>query len=285
MTENELLGFFVAGTGKKSAPLALPFRAVEVRNASLSLQDDATGATLTSTQFGFRIARGPSGAITGALAMPFIFDGAMGRINAPPEQPGHRRAAEAGGERASTCSPCSSSSSRRSLVCIFADCRERQQGRGQRQRHAGDRLRRQRAISSAGKAAVTSGKASLTLPDWFAEPLDFVSSDIAASMEDGGKSIALDHAQFKFPDVEVSLSGAASRSDAGWAVKAQGSIPRIDMTRLYKYWPLPMVKDTRLWTISKITEGIARDATVKIDVTPQELATHQLREECAHSAT
>lgn len=262
MSLPELMAFISAGSNASSSNVpSLPFYEFIIDRASLAFTDETSETNITSSPVNLQIKR--HGHNYDALAsIPFTVDEDEARLtillSTPAQSAEHTLAVQL-----------KQVPSR--LICMFDGCPK---GVGIRGLVSGDvslNIDNSMALH-AFSASLSTNKATLDAPKWFAEKLEFGKTSIAVSGDWSKKEIALTNATLGLEDTTIEASGNARRDEKGWYVSGDGSCTRLDIQKLYKYWPLFMAPDSRNWVTSKLKSGYAAKGTIKINFTPEDLA-------------
>lgn len=257
----ELTGFFASDDTKTETTRSrIPFRALEINNASLLFTDAASGATLKSEQFSFRIARDGAD-LSGSLSMPFIYREQPGSIDAgvATQSLNNTRHLNARLDHVPT-----------ELVCLLAPCPADMKFDGAISGKISLRKPRREPIDG-GSIALTTEKAVLTAPELFAEPLKLKQAGIIASADDEFKNITIAGVNLELADTKITLKGNIQQREDGWYANGDGVCGKLKISKLYKYWPLSLAPDSREWVIGQLSKGYAESGKLTFDITPEDM--------------
>lgn len=249
----------------------LPFRALRLNEAALTFTDLRSNATLVSDPFSLLLARRGRD-MRGSLTMPFLYKERPGSIDASlyTQRVGHNRILNARLEKIPG-----------ELICIFATCPEGTDFTGAISGKLA--LRQEPGEGVEGDFAFTTAKARLTAPTLFPEPLKLMKAGVLGSVAEGGKQVHVEGLTLELPDTNIAATADLSKSEAGWSARGSGTASQLAMDKLQLYWPLVVAPDTRDWVRTHITEGVAESATLKFDLTPEDIASEFIRDEAIDS--
>lgn len=268
MALDDLLAFFASDTAvdkqASSNPPTLPFRDFSIENATLNFNDSATDTKIVSSPFNFRMKRhGPS--YDAALVAPFKVDEELVNITAlltTGPKGDHELVVQL-----------KQVPSR--LFCLFDTCPEgiAAQGlvNGAVRMHIAEDLSVQQF-----KAGLSTKKATVTLPEWFAEPLKLAESTVIISGDWSKQEITLNEVKLALEDTTVTANGRIHKGEDGWYAAVDAACTKLDIQKLYKYWPLIMAPDSRNWVTSKLKSGYAASGKLKLNLTPADLEAEQV---------
>lgn len=258
---DELTGFFASDDVKTEKTRSrMPFRALEVNDASLLFTDVASGASLKSEKFSFSIAR-EGVDLSGSLSMPFTYRDQPGSIDAGvmTQALNHTRQLNARLEKVPS-----------ELVCLLATCPPDMQFDGAVSGKIHLRKPPRQPIDG-GSIALTTEKAVVTAPEIFAEPLKLKKASIAATAEDGLGSIAISALNLELADTKISAKADIHQQEDGWYARGDATCGKLKIGKLYKYWPLPLAPDSRAWVIGQLSKGYAERGALHFDITPADM--------------
>lgn len=258
---NDLLGFFSSGDSNSAGGITLPFRGITITHALFTLQDSEGKTILTSAPFTFHVGKAVRNNMYGMLDMPFVYHEQTGQVHAALGTllASHDRLLNIQLDQFPI-----------ELACLFANCAAGTDVKGNVSGKADLRFDRDGMFESAG-ANLRLQDVVFTNTELFPEPLEISQGTVVAGTTNGGKVVTLNNVHLKLKDAEAFVQLAAMQGKDGWWVKGTAQTPRLDITKLYKYWPLPLAPDSRAWVISKLKVGYGNEATARFDVSPQEL--------------
>jgi hypothetical protein len=262
-TPEPLAALFTTVTGDQDANPsgrgALPFREFIIDNATLTFTDEASGAKLVSTPVALRLAR-ESGRYDAALSMPFSYEDTQGKVTAT------LRTAKRGDEDLLNVQVANAPAT---LFCVFGLCPDRVEASGAVDGIVGLRLAGDGTLLGV-RANVSTKQTEITAPDWFEKPLKLGPSTIAAHSDLASHTITLSSMQLQLEDTTATAHGTAHHGLEGWTVEADGEAGALDITKVYKYWPLFMAPDSRAWVTGKLKSGHAAKGTLHLDLKPED---------------
>lgn len=258
---NEVTGFFASDDKKtESTRSRVPFGELEINDAKLLFTDAATGATLSSEHFYFNIGRDGHD-LHGSLAMPFRYRDKPGSIDASvmtQTLTGTRnlnaRLQDAPYE----------------LVCMLAPCPADIQFDGA---VSGKIFLRKSPLKpiEGGSIALTTEKAKLTAPQVFAEPITIKSGQFVATASNEFSLIRISQADFDVKDTKLHATAAIAHKADGWYADGEASCARLNINKLYKYWPLPLASESREWVTTQLSGGYAQSGKIAFNITPADM--------------
>lgn len=252
----DLIGFF-AGDGEQAQTLKLPFRAFAVERASLTLKDEMGGGALSSSPFTLRLAKYGRHDFSGFLAMPFNHNGRRGRLDARLSR------SLTGREHLLAISMTKFPVE---LACQFGACPADMGGSGLMSGKVNVTLDREHR-PSGGSLALQAENATFTAPRLFAEPLVFKEGSLFATISDHGNNLMVEHGRFVFEDVAITGRLQLLQFGEKWRLIVNGRTGKLDVRKLYKYWPLVLAPTSREWVTSKLKAGHAASGTLALNIT------------------
>lgn len=257
----ELIGFFASDDSESDKNRGrLPFRQFALNQASLQFHDEATGAELTSNPFSFSIGRS-GGDLYGGLAMPFTYQDKQGRIDA------QVNTHPVNGQRVFDARLQNVPSD---LVCMLASCPADTRLTGDVSGTLSLAMQRGEGFTG-GKLALTMQNATITAPTLFAETLHMKQGSLTASASDHFHSVMIEQAALNMKDTKLNLRARLLKHEDGWYAKGQGACTRLNITKLYKYWPISLAPDSREWVTGQLKAGYGESGSVNFDITPEDL--------------
>jgi hypothetical protein len=240
---------------------SLPFQEFLIEGAKLTFTDEAGGHQIVSSPMAFRLAR-HGRYYDAALAMPLTADEQTVRLSATLLT----RRTEQG--------PVLTLQVRQfpsRMVCMFMPCPEGVNAVGLIDGLFTQQMNPDRSFGTF-RGALTTKKLQIKLPELFAEPLKLASSAVIASVDWAGPKITLESATLALEDTTITATADVRKDTDGWYVQADAKTTRLDITKVYKYWPLTMAPDSRTWITNKLKSGYAASGTLKLNMTPADFA-------------
>lgn len=262
-----LLAFFNTGDNNTMRlNAALPFRRLIIDRATLVFTDAVTASSITSADTSFKLARS-SGNIEASLTFPFLYnEKQVGAVEA--NLTSYARHGLFGGgvhvlEVVMDRVPAQ-------FACLLTDCGEGNAATGIVSGR-GELSLDDMAAPLEGEVDLKTADAVLSLPNYFAEPLLFSKAAIKARASDHFQNIQVTQLSTTLTDTEFSVTGRAQHEAAGWNVVADAIATKpLDITKLYKYWPLPLAPNSRTWVIGSMKAGYGDQMRLKLALTPQD---------------
>lgn len=260
MAAIELVRFLMGNdSAEDMKPPELPFHDFIIERAKLTFSDEMSGTKIISAPFDFRLSRRYH-SFEAVMAMPFTVDAVPVKLAAGlrmlPNSQDHVLSVQL------TEFPTK-------LACLFGVCDEGV--------HVDAAVSGNLAIGLAEdfsvhgfKANLSTRKATFTAPTWFAQTLLLGKSDVAIEGNWAQKQFALKQVNITLEDTTIRALANIHRAEDGWYASLNGSTERLDVTKLYKYWPLTMAPGSRTWVTSKIKSGYAASGTLRLELTPAE---------------
>lgn len=258
----DLSAFFTPGNAQeRQKAVSLPFHDFIIEDASLAFTDEGTSTNIVSSPFNLLIAR-KQGTFEALMSMPFTVDDEKVNII------GGLRKLDDNAEQHILVVKFTQLPAR--LICLFNTCPEKVEATG--------RISGKLAVGMTDDFAahdfqlnLSTEKAVFTAPQWFAEPLKMAHSELLVQGNWGKQELNLKRAFFTLEDTNIEASGKLTKKEDGWYASGEGSCSKLDIRKLYKYWPLTMAHDSRAWITSKLKSGYAASGKLKLNLTPQDL--------------
>lgn len=258
----DLLASFTSGREVESnRPIRLPFTRLIMNDTNTRFHDDISGEDILSTDADLIIAR-KRGKYNASLTMPFTYNGGAGSLRAD---------LTPNPDREDYLLNVNMQQFPGRLICTFAPCPENANLEGQL---AAELRLGMLATGEIGAAWVklTTGKAVLTAPTWFAKPVKLAASEVTVTHDATKNLVTAPSIKLKLEDTDIDASVTANKKEDGWYVDAAAKLTRpLEVTQLYKYWPIAMAPDTRDWVTSKLKAGRAETASMKLMLTPADM--------------
>ncbi|MFZ4541583.1 MAG: AsmA-like C-terminal domain-containing protein [Rickettsiales bacterium] len=259
---SELLAFFASEeTDAPFTPPRLPFHDFSIDNATLTFTDANTATKIISTPFDFRLSRHRR-SYDAELSMPFTVDDVPVKLTAGlrtvKKVKDHVLAVQFANFPAR-------------LVCLFGTCPDAMSGEGPIDGTIAMGIADDLSVHQFS-AKLSTRKALFTAPKLFAEPLKLGMSSINIAGDWSKKEINLPKVELTLEDTTIAASAKLKKAEDGWYATANGETGRLDITKVYKYWPLVMAPDSRTWITNKLKSGYAAKGTLKLNITPTDLA-------------
>lgn len=262
MAISNLIDFFDASpatTGSK--PLDLPFRRLIIKDAKLNFSDMASGTSIISTDFDFQMRRrGKS--YEALMVLPFTVNEIPVKLSA-----GFRPLA---GSNAHVLSMQLVAIPAK-LICVFADCGTRMAFDGPVSGTLALGIGEDFALRGF-HAEVATTKASLLASEYFPETLKLGKSNLVLEGDWSKQQFDLKQANLTLEDTNITAHASAHKAADGWYANIDAQCGKLDIKKLYKYWPLTMAPSSRDWVTAKLKSGYAEKGTMQLVLTPEEFA-------------
>ncbi len=267
---SSILAFFGEGAkGPTASNIArLPFSALIIDKAHVTFRDEPSATTLSSDALSLRLSQGLNG-YDALLAIPFVFEGKHARVTA-----GLRALRGTSNHVLSV----QLSDMPSDLICALGQCGEDIRLLGPIHGRIAAGIDPTLAVS-AFRAALTTTQLDLRAPKVFETPLVVRNSaiDIEGDWKKG--DITLTKATLNLEDTTITGSAVLNRAEDGWYVKADAQTTRLEVDKIYKYWPLVMAPDSRKWITNKLKSGYAASGKLTLNLTPADMAAEFLPDE------
>lgn len=132
-------------------------------------------------------------------------------------------------------------------------------------------VRMQDGSISDADIVVSGERLRFTNTDWFAEPLEFTRAAISAAISENMTRMDLRTLDLENSEVQIVGSGKARKEEDGWYLNGVAKQNNLALKNLYKYWPVSLASETRLWVTESIAQGISPEAVATIALTPQDM--------------
>ncbi len=255
---SELLGFFASSNSTAATKsVKIPFRAVAVERAALTLKDEVSGiAVLQSAPFTIRLSKNAVGDVTGMLAMPFLYNGSNGRIDA-----------RLSGSLTSSdyYLHLSLASVPMELICQFGGCPPDIQGAGKLSGKTNFTISKDYRIVG-GNVAVRMKAGTLIAPAFFPEPLKLRDGTLSAHIAGRGQHFVIDRTRLSLEDITLDLSAQWIQKGDYWRLIMDGAGSPLDVTKLYKYWPKVLAPNSREALTGLLKSGRALRSRIQLDI-------------------
>ena len=262
------LSELMPSTEAESSPrkkVRLPLRQVTLEHAVVNFYDEKTDTRLISPDLNLKVGK-RSGRYEGVLAMPFTYEEKNGTVNAVlASVPGHDN------YRLDV----SIAQFPAKLICVLGFCPAKVTAEGTLNADARLGIAPNATLNTVW-THITTPSTVVTAPVYFEKPLKLTQSEVIGSYDTSARTATLTSAKFGLEDTNATLKGTGQQRADGWHIEAQGAASKLDITKLYKYWPLTMAHDSRLWVTSKMRSGYAAGGTVQLHITPADIAAGQL---------
>ncbi len=261
-----LADFFASNGGKdakgEATPLSLPMHDFLIDRATFTFTDEASATKIISAPFNFALNRRGRN-YQASLSMPFTMDDQHVLVSANylPQAKGDQHVLALKLSQWPT-----------KLFCLFDNCPAKFSTDG--------------AVDALVKAVIADDfsisdyegdlvlpKLTLTAPEQFAEPLHITGGHVQFDGEWDKQQLHVKQATLPLTDTTITIGGTVHKDADGWHAAGEGATTRLDVDKIYKYWPLVMAHDSRAWVTEKLKSGYAAKGTLKFNLTPNDIAT------------
>lgn len=254
-----LLAFFSDGDdGAVNLNAPLPFRRLVIDRATLTFTDTVTGSSAVSSSATFKLARS-SGGLEASVTLPFIYNNAPGSIDASLRRFSRHRqhVMNAALDHVPA-----------QIICLVAVCPDGMDVTGTISGKASVSLN-DAAQPIEANADLAVENAVVTAPEIFAEPLVIAHGLVQAQVSEEMHQVQLSRMALSLADTALEITGKGWREAAGWNVHVQalGTKP-LEITKLYKYWPLPLAPKSREWVLGSMKAGRGDAMTLTVKLAP-----------------
>ena len=238
----------------------LPFRHLMLEHMSFTLSDEATGTRIDSPDAYVRISR-TYDRYHADIHLPFVNNGEEGGIDIAmhtPQWRHHQLDAHL-------------SNVPMDYACVFAHCPEGMEMAGKLDAEAQVQFDDE-MNPTGGTGSIHSDAFTLTAPSWFPEKLVMKPLMIDLSGTGGAEPSGTLKADIAFEDTHINLEGTLTKKHDGLYLDGTGGLDKLNIDKLYKYWPLGLANDSRSWIIGSISGGYGDKANVEFHLTPKDMA-------------
>lgn len=242
----------------------LPFRNLRVDEPYLLISDEVTGKTLVSEGGAIRLGR-RFGHYHGGIDLPFTYGKQHGAIK------GKIHTVEQGQHLLDL----TLAQLPTDYTCILADCPEGMEISGVVEGEVtlafDDRL-----ALHGGHAALTTEAFTLVAPEWFPEPLRMKQSSIDFRADEGLENIEVSKIELDLEHTFLTGKAMIEKRPDGWYAQGEGNVDKLNIRKLYKYWPLTLAPDSRTWVTDSLTEGFGENGRIVFSMTPKDFASENI---------
>lgn len=260
MPVSELQAFLAGGESLGAAmPPELPFHDFIIEQAKLTFADAKTSTSIISTPFSFHLRR-TRGSFEASMAMPFTVD------EVPVKLAASLRLVKGSADHTLGIQ---FSNLPTGLACMAGVCDESRRLDAAVSGAASLRLAKDFSLHEF-TLNLSTPSATLHAPEWFAQTLKLQQAQLALEGDWSRMQFSVTRAFAQLEDTTVEGSITAHKAEDGWYAQVNGACGKLDVTKLYKYWPLTMAPGSRAWVTSKMKAGYAQSGTLKLHLTPAE---------------
>lgn len=236
----------------------LPFRHLKLDDLHLVISDEVTGRQLTSSSGSVEIGR-RFGSYTGHITLPFTYGAAEGSVNATINTL----------QRGTHVMDMALARVPTDYICVFASCPGGLEFSG----IIDGKLRLvldEQLKPYGGQGNLETEKLTVIAPEWFPEPLKMKRSSIAVESDAAMKRVKLTKLELDLEDTYLTATAEAEKKVDGWYVSGRGNADKLNIDKLYKYWPITLAADSRAWVTSSLKGGFGEESTIKFKLTPKD---------------
>lgn len=269
MPVEEFTGFFASDSSDtEKTRQRLPFRELALEHASFVYTDAVTGVSFAAPDFNVRLGR-TGRSMNGSLAMPFTYGNRKGSIDAALytvplnyERVLNIRVQDIPLE----------------MTCLLLSCPADTAFTGSVSGKVSLKQQPGEPIDEA-ELTLAATDATVDAPTLFPDRLDIKRAGMLLRADEGLRRVMLEGATAELRDTNLSLTAQALKQDDGWYAQGQANCSKLDIRKLYKYWPLSLSPDSRAWVTTQLKSGHAESGTVNFAVTPEDINGATLRDE------
>ena len=265
MKLSELMGPAGEENTEGRQKIRLPFRDFVLSDASVNFYDEKSNSRVITKDLDLVIQR-RYGRYRGVLTIPFTYEEENGNLTAKLVPNSGRKDYRL--EVALT-------HVQGKLLCSLASCPEDMKAKGLLNADARLGMEPNGDLGAAW-AHITTKDFLFTAPKWFEKPLKLGASELIASYDVAGKKVHVHDSKFTLEDTVTTLKAEAHEAEDGWYIEGVGTAGQLDVTKLYKYWPIALAPDSRAWVVSKLRSGHAAGGTARFHITPADIAKGEL---------
>ena len=250
-----------------SAKIRLPFKRLRLDNAKLVFHDGILEKEIVGEPVQFNIDR-KHGNYTAKLVMPYSYgDDGKGLLNVEIKP-------DAGQNDYIMETVLAQFPSE--FVCSFAPCPEKMGLKGKISGAMRVGLMADGSIVNA-TAKLGTHKIAFTSPDMFAKPINLTNSEVTLGYDAQTKTFELLDSRLGLDDADATATVKAVQKPDGWYVDAFGKTTSpMEVTEIYKYWPIIMAPETRAWITSKLKGGKVESGSAHLMLTPEDFGNEPL---------
>lgn len=245
----------------------LPFRHLKMDDLYLVISDEVTEKRLTSRGGSLDVGRS-FGYYRGKLHLPFTYGEKEGRVDATIDSP----------ERGLHVLEMALEEAPSDYLCILAACPGGLDFSGIVNVNAAVTLD-DRMAPLGGEFGVSTDQLRIDAPARFPEPLKLSQSTLEAKAGDRMTDIQLTRLALAFEDTDITGSAQAMKKADGWYVNGNARADKLNIEKLYKYWPMNLAPDSRAWVTGSLKSGYGEDSTIRFQLTPADFANDTIADE------
>ncbi len=122
--------------------------------------------------------------------------------------------------------------------------------------------RQGRVLSARIEAA--AGPGAIELPELYAEDLQIAGGQVRARFERSGETIEIERAIVDLGGPVLRASARVSGLAGRGLLEADATVEGMEVDRLSHYWPAKLALNARRWVTENISNGVAREARIKL---------------------
>lgn len=249
---------------RKSSGGKLPFRNLRVDAPTIVILDEITGKRLSSTNGSIRLQR-LFGHYDGQIDLPFTYGEAKGSIRGVVDSV----------RRDEHILTLTLTGVPTDYTCIFAHC----PGGLDLSGIIGGEVSLafdDQTVLHGFDADIRMETLRVEAPEWFPEPLEMKASSIEVRADNDLRSLAVTKLELDTADAYITGNATAEKKADGWYATGHGAVDKLDIRKLYKYWPITLAPDSRTWVTTSLKEGYGENGTLDFKITPQDISAPDL---------
>ncbi|WP_211112469.1 DUF3971 domain-containing protein [Azospirillum sp. SYSU D00513] len=116
----------------------------------------------------------------------------------------------------------------------------------------------------AGRIDLSAGAGRVLQPGLFPEPLHIASARLRASGDRAAGAVTVEELAVDLGGPRIDATAQAARTDGRLSVETVATARNLPIEELHRYWPLTAGPGARKWVTSKLSKGIATQATATV---------------------
>ncbi|MEH6403698.1 MAG: DUF3971 domain-containing protein [Sneathiella sp.] len=125
---------------------------------------------------------------------------------------------------------------------------------------------------------LTADEGSVDIPTLYKKPVPINSISIEGHTAAPFEALNINSLFVHTRDYKISMSGSLLNGVDGFGLSVEGSLPEFKTDDLSLYWPYSAAVDGYKWVTTNIKDGLAKDATFRVDIPPGALETGKIPE-------
>ncbi len=113
---------------------------------------------------------------------------------------------------------------------------------------------------------LNAGKGLVDIPSLYKKPLSINSIEMVGHSAAPFNGVNLNVIKIDSAGPQITMNGMFQQTDAGFGMSIEGSFPEIKTSDVALYWPYSAGVDAYNWVTTKISDGMAKNVTFRIDL-------------------